>query len=404
MKAVAVFPEAKEIKLVEHEEPRLSAPTEVKLRVIEVGVCGTDKEICAFDYGTPPKDSPYLLLGHESLSEVVETGAGVERLKRGDLVVASVRRPCPHETCVACRMGRQDFCLTGDFTERGIKEQHGYMTEFVVDDERYMNVLPAHLREVGVLVEPLTIAEKALTEVWQVQKRLPWWFAPQGDVVRAESGPQDDVSAGSAPRHGIRAGSAPPAESAGGREWLYHRAVVLGAGPVGLLGAMALVVAGFDTYVYSREPETSERARLVGSFGAKYISAETHAVDGLAEQVGGIDLVYEAVGASGLAFEVMKYLDTNGVFVFTGVPGRKAPVAVDTDLLMRNLVLRNQAVFGTVNAGRDAFEAAIRDLDIFHRRWPQVVNSLITSRVAIEDHRDLLLGKVGGIKNVVKLS
>jgi len=383
MKAVAVFPEAKEIKIIEHEEPRLSSPTDVKLRVLEVGICGTDKEICAFDYGTPPKGSPYLLLGHESLSEVVETGEGVERLKRGDLVVASVRRPCPHETCVACRMGRQDFCLTGDFTERGIKEQHGYLTGFVVDDERYMNIVPAHLREVGVLVEPLTIAEKALTEVWQVQKRLPWWFAP-GDDGAAEN--------------------VPSAANAGGREWLYHRAVVLGAGPVGLLGAMALVVAGFDTYVYSREAATSERARLVESFGGKYISAETHAVEALAEQVGGIDLVYEAVGASGLAFEVMKHLDTNGVFVFTGVPGKKAPVTVDTDLLMRNLVLRNQVVFGTVNAGREAFEAAIRDLGIFHQRWPQVVNSLITSRVPIEEHRDLLLGKVGGIKNVIRLS
>ncbi|HEY0082739.1 MAG TPA: glucose 1-dehydrogenase [Pyrinomonadaceae bacterium] len=386
MKAVAVFPEAKEIKIVEHEEPRLSAPTEVKLRVLEVGICGTDKEICAFEYGTPPKGSPYLVLGHESLSEVVETGDEVSRLKRGDLVVASVRRPCPHETCVACRMGRQDFCATGDFTERGIKERHGYLTEFVVDDERYMNVLPARLREVGVLIEPLTIAEKALTEVWHMQKRLPWWFAP----------PEEQAGA-------PRAATAPPHERAGGREWLYQRAVVLGAGPVGLLGAMALVVAGFDTYVYSREPATSDKARLVETFGGTYISAETHAVEALAERVGGIDLVYEAVGASGLAFEVMKYLDTNGVFVFTGVPGRKAPVPVDTDFLMRNLVLRNQVAFGTVNAGRDAFEAAIRDLDIFHERWPQAVKSLITSRVGIEEHRDLLLGKVGGIKNVVKL-
>ena len=383
MKAVAVFPEAKEIKLVEHEEPRLSSPTEVKLRVLEVGICGTDKEICAFEYGTPPPRSPYLVLGHESLSEVVETGDGVTRLKPGDLVVASVRRPCPHETCVACRMGRQDFCVTGDFTERGIKERHGYLTEFVVDDERYMNALPAHLREIGVLVEPLTIAEKALIEVWQVQKRLPWWFAP------GEAQPPN--------------GSGAAAASAGGREWLYHRAVVLGAGPVGLLGAMALVVAGFDTYVYSREPATSEKARLVESFGGKYISTETHAVEELAAEVGGIDLVYEAVGASALAFEVMKHLDTNGVFVFTGVPGRKAPVAVDTDLLMRNLVLRNQVAFGTVNAGREAFEAAIRDLEIFHRRWPQVVESLITSRVPIEEHRELLLGKAGGIKNVIKL-
>jgi threonine dehydrogenase-like Zn-dependent dehydrogenase len=383
MKAVAVFPEEKEIRIVEHEEPRLASPSEVKLRVLEVGICGTDKEICAFEYGTPPKGSPYLLLGHESLAEVVETGAGVERLKAGDLVVASVRRPCPHETCVACRMGRQDFCLTGDFTERGIKEQHGYLTEFVVDDERYMNVVPPHLREVGVLVEPLTIAEKALTQVWEVQRRLPWWFAP---------------------RDGQAAENAPPAAGAGGREWLQHRALVLGAGPVGLLGAMALVVAGFDTYVYSREPATSDRARLVEAFGGTYLSAETHAVEALAKQIGGIDLVYEAVGASALAFEVLKQLDTNGVFVFTGVPGRKAPVAVDTDLLMRNLVLRNQLVFGTVNAGREAFEAAIRDLEIFRRRWPQVVSSLVTSRVPIEAHRDLLLGKAGGIKNVIRLS
>jgi threonine dehydrogenase-like Zn-dependent dehydrogenase len=388
MKAVAVFPEAKEIKIVEHEEPRLTSPTEVKLRVLEVGVCGTDKEICAFDYGTPPEGSPYLLLGHESLSEVVETGEGVEHLKRGDLVVASVRRPCPHETCVACRMGRQDFCLTGDFTERGIKERHGYLTEFVVDEERYMNVVPAPLREVGVLVEPLTIAEKALAEVWHVQKRLPWWFSPP------------DNRAADAPR----AAPPPPHERAGGREWLYQRAVVLGAGPVGLLGAMALVVAGFDTYVYSREAATSDKAQLVESFGGKYISAATHPVEQLAVQVGGIDLVYEAVGASGLAFEVLQHLDTNGVFVFTGVPGRKAPVAVDTDLLMRNLVLRNQVAFGTVNAGRDAFEAAIRDLGIFYERWPRAVESLITARVPIEEHRDLLLGKAGGIKNVVKLS
>lgn len=383
MKAVAVFPESREVKLVEQEEPRISAPTEVKLRVLEVGVCGTDKEICAFEYGTPPADSPFLVLGHESLSEVVETGAAVSRLKAGDLVVASVRRPCPHATCVACRMGRQDFCLTGDFTERGIKEQHGYMTEFFVEDERYLNVLPAHLRDIGVLIEPLTIAEKALTEVWQVQKRLPWWFAP-GDAQAA-------------------AANATPPESTGGREWLYHRALVLGAGPVGLLGAMALALAGFDTHVYSREAATSDRAGLVRAFGAKYVSAETHTVEQLAAKVGGIDLVYEAVGASSLAFEVMKFLDTNGVFVFTGVPGRKAPVAVDTDFLMRNLVLRNQVVFGTVNAGRDAFEAAIRDLEIFKQRWPQVVSSLITARVPIEQHGELLLGKPGGIKNVVKL-
>ncbi len=384
MKAVAVVPASQEVKLVEHPEPAVASPTEVKLRMLEVGVCGTDKEIAAFEYGTPPAGSAHLVIGHESLAEVVEAGADVTRVKPGDLVVTSVRRPCPHASCVACRMGRQDFCFTGDFTERGIKEQHGFMTEFVVDDEQYMNVVPAELRHVGVLVEPLTIAEKALTQVWEVQQRLPWECPPLANLPM-------NIPA--------------PAEMASHAPLVHcHRALVLGAGPVGLLGAMTLVASGFTTYVYSRELRDSVKGNLVASIGAHYISAETHTVPQVAEEIGGIDLVYEAVGASSLAFEVIKFLDTNGVFVFTGVPGRKAPVEVDTDLLMRNLVLRNQIVFGTVNANRDAFEAAIRDLATFVRRWPQAVESLITARVPVEEYRNLLLGKVGGIKNVIRLA
>src|SRR3989442_958956 len=160
MKAIAVFPGKREIRLVDHPEPKISKPSDVKLRILEVGICGTDKEICAFEYGTPPDGSDYLVIGHESLGEVVEVGSRVSRVKIGDLVVPMVRRPCPHDTCLACRSGRQDFCYTGDFTERGIKMQHGFMTEFIVDDEHYMNVVPRELRDVAVLVEPLTIAEK----------------------------------------------------------------------------------------------------------------------------------------------------------------------------------------------------------------------------------------------------
>jgi len=118
-------------------------------------------------------------------------------------------------------------------------------------------------------------------------------------------------------------------------------------------------------------------------------------------QVGNIDLVYEATGASAIAFHVMKVLGTNGVFIFTGVPGRKAPIEVDTDVIMRNLVLKNQVVFGTVNAGHEAFEAAIRDLTLFQQRWPAAVRSLITGRYPVEAYRDLLLGPARGIKNVL---
>lgn len=369
MEAIAVFPGRHEVKLIEHEPPRISSPTQVKLRMLEAGVCGTDREISAFQYGTPPKGSDYLVIGHESLGEVVEVGTAVKRVRVGDLVVPMVRRPCPHDTCVACRSERQDFCYTGDFKERGINGEHGFMTEFVVDDEKYMNPVPHELRDLAVLVEPLTIAEKALAQVWQVQQRLPW----SCPVV-------------------------PAAEKA-----YCHRALVLGAGPVGLLGAMALVVSGFQTYVYSREPLPNPKASLVESIGATYVSAEKDTLEKLAERMGNIDTVYEATGASRLSFEVMKFLGTNGIFVFTGVPGRRGPIEIDTDFIMRNLVLKNQVVFGTVNAGRETFETAIRDLATFRKHWPDAVRSLITGHFPMTSYRDLLLGQATGIKNVISL-
>lgn len=229
MRAIAVFPSTREVKLIDIEPPRINAPVEAKIRILDVGVCGTDREICTFEYGTPPLRFDFLILGHESLGEVVEVGAAVSGLVPGDIVVTSVRRPCVHEYCPACTSARADFCYTGDFTERGIKQAHGFMTEFVVDDFRNMNSVPRTLRDVGVLVEPLTIAEKALGQIWSVQQRLPWVCPHSKD-------------------HGLGH---------------CHTAVVLGAGPVGLLGAMTLVGQGFDTYVYSREPEGDAKSKLV---------------------------------------------------------------------------------------------------------------------------------------------
>lgn len=367
MRAVAVFPEDRAIRIVDHPEPKLEGKSDVRLQILDVGICGTDREIARFDYGTPPPDSPYLVIGHESLAQVIDIGPAVTHVRPGDLVVTMVRRPCTDPACRACSRGRQDFCFTGTFSERGIKGRHGFMTERVVDDQRFMHVVPAHLRDVGVLVEPLTIAEKALIQVWDVQTRLPWTApgTPAGDG------------------HG-------------------QRAVVLGAGPVGLLGAMALLVRGFDTIVYSRATEDSAKALWVASVGARYVSSAVTPIQALIDRVGTIDLIYEATGAAGLSFEALEMLGDNGVFIFTGVPGRKGPISVDAGLLMRNLVLKNQLVFGTVNAGPDAFQAAVDDLARFHARWPDALASLITSRSPIDAFRDLLVGPTEGIKRVVR--
>jgi glucose 1-dehydrogenase len=369
MKTIAVFPKEKRISLVRHPIPEIVSPTQVKVRMLEVGICGTDKEIVAFEYGTPPADSDYLIIGHESLAQVAEVGAEVRMVHPGDLVVLTVRRPCPHEECIACRSGRQDFCYTGDYLERGIKGISGYMAEWVVDEERYLVPVPDALRDIGILTEPLTIAEKAIEQVRQVQQRLPWGC-----------------------------------QSPAGKNNPYrHTAVVVGLGPVGLLGAMALAANGFKIFVYSREPQNHPRADVVDEIGGTYVSGSDVSIDRFAEQVGNIDLVYEATGVAQVSFDMLAHLGVNAVFVFTGVPGRKGPLEVQGNKIMRDLVLKNQIVVGTVNAPRQAYEAAIRDLEEFQKRWGSTVRGLIGGRYPMEEYDDLLAGKKPGIKNVMKI-
>jgi glucose 1-dehydrogenase len=364
MKALAVFPSSREVRLIDQPEPVISGPTEVKLRILEAGICGTDREITSFHYGTPPVNSPHLIIGHEALGEVVDVGRGVSSLAPGDLAVLTVRRPCPHDRCAPCRKGRQDFCVTGDFTERGIKGAHGYMTEFVVDDERYIVKVPKELREVAVLLEPLTVGEKAAEQIRVLAQRLP------GDLKNDPSN---------------------------------LNAVVLGAGPIGLLGAMKLVDGRWNTYVYYRGKADSPNVRIVSAIGAHFISSVEHPPADLAKMVGNISLVYEATGVAKISFDVLSVLGVNGVFIFTGVPGVKAPIEIDAERIMRNLVLNNQVICGTVNAGRPSFEEGVRDLASFMRRFPAAVRALITARMTLNDARDAVLAK-GGIKSVITVA
>jgi glucose 1-dehydrogenase len=363
VKALAVFPSTREIRLIDHPEPAVERPTDVKLRVLEAGVCGTDREITAFEYGMPPADSPYLIIGHEALGEVVEVGGEVAGVAPGDLAVLTVRRPCPHERCTPCRHGRQDFCITGDFTERGIKGIHGYMTEFVVDDQKYVVKVPRELRDVAVLIEPLTVAEKAAEQVRVLTQRLP------GDLKNDPSN---------------------------------LNAVVLGAGPIGLLGAMKLLRGGFNTWVYSMDRPGSPNVRVVEAIGAQFISAAEHPAADLGKLVGNISLMYEATGIASVFFGALSVLGVNGVFMSTGVPALGEPVAIDARRIMRNVVLDNHVICGTVNAGRASFEEAVDDLGWFMQTFPAAVHTLITSRTPLADARDAVLTP-GGVKSVITI-
>ncbi|EKD91608.1 MAG: Glucose 1-dehydrogenase [uncultured bacterium] len=351
MKAIAVFPKEKKVKLIEHPEPCIEKPTEVKIKILDVGICGTDREICDFKYGTPPAGCDYLILGHESLGRVVDVGSAVTDFNVGDLVVTMVRRPCHHKSCIACRAGQQDFCYTGDFKERGINGLHGFMTEYVVDEQKFMLRVPKHLLGIGVLTEPLTIAEKSVREIHAIQKRLPW-----GKI---------------------------------GNE--THRALVIGAGPVGLLAALVFGTQEFKLFVYSLEAETDFRATIATALGAQYISAKTNNIKKLNNIIdGNVDVIFDGSGASTLAFQLVDSLGFNGIFVWTGIPGRKETIDVNAGTMMRNIVLKNQNIVGSVNAGYVDFKSAIKNLDALSELLHHFDQPLIM-RFPVEQFEALLL-------------
>jgi len=148
-------------------------------------------------------------------------------------------------------------------------------------------------------------------------------------------------------------------------------------------------------------PAPNPASDIVEAIGATYYSQGKIPREALQALFGHIHLVYEATGVSRLGFEVLKMLAPNGVFIFTGVPSLKTPIEMDTDMLMRNIVLKNQVVFGTVNASAQDFDAAIRDIGVFRGRWPEALRALITDHIAPEEAPDLLQGSSVGIKNVI---
>lgn len=359
MQALAAFPSTKKLELVDVPQPKLQGATDVLLKIREVGLCGTDREISSFEYGSPPPGSDHLILGHESLAEVIEVGREVRSLRPGDLVVAIVRRPCCHSECRPCRAGRSDFCITGDFTERGIKHADGFLTEYAIDDQEYLVKVPKPLADVAVLIEPLTVASKAAVQARTILDRLPY-----------EPGLQ--------------------------------RGLVLGAGPVGLLGAMVLIASGYDTVVYSREPEGGDKGRLVHSLGGSYISAASQPIERLAETTGEFDLVIEAVGFAPVMMAAARSLRPNGVVALTGIPAEGTAVEINAGRSLRDMVLKNQVIFGTVNAGRRDYLSAIQQLEQFMTLFPDGVRKLITRRLPLGEASRMLI-RSDGIKNVVQL-
>jgi threonine dehydrogenase-like Zn-dependent dehydrogenase len=352
MKAVVLTPGTTKIRLVDVPEPRLGTPEEIKVRVLRVGICGTDREEALGGRAMASKSGGDLVIGHEMLGKVTETGSAVTRVKPGDLAVLTVRRGCGD--CLPCKLNRSDMCLTGRYRERGIWGMDGYQAEHAVDSEQYVVRVPDELESIGVLTEPLSVAEKAIDEAVRLQAaRLP--------------------------------------AAAGSPEWLRgRRCLVAGLGPIGLLAALALALRGAVVFGIDIVDAESARPRWLQRIGGTYVDARTVPPDMVESALGDMELVFEATGVASLEFNLLDSLGVNGVYVLTGIPGGSRPLQVQGAELIRRLVLDNQVMVGSVNASQAHFQLAVDDLLRARYLWGDHVDRLVSHRLPFQEFQQAL--------------
>ncbi len=365
MKAIDLVPGTTQLRLVDLPEPSITAPDEIKLKVFQVGICGTDREQASGGRAEAPPGKTELIIGHEMLGQVVAIGSAVTAVRPGDYAVFSVRRGCGH--CPACAAQRSDMCSTGDYTERGIKGRDGYQAEYVVDREEYVVKIPGDMASMGVLTEPMSVVEKAIDEAIRIQvSRWPDAGDPQG--------------------------------------WLRGKqALVAGIGPIGLLAAFALRLRGADVTGLGRQDRDTPRPSMLTRIGAKYVDERLVKPDGLGEHFGQIDLIFEATGAVRLEFDLLSVLGMNGLYVLTGIPGGNRPINIEGPTLMRQLVLKNQVMVGSVNASQKHFQIAVEDLERAQKTWGDAIHRVITHRFPYTEYAEALsLRSTDEIKTVLE--
>lgn len=359
MKAIAVFPgKPNSIHLADLPQPSVrDIPNGrgVLVRVLRVGVDGTDKEINAAEYGAAPSGFDFLVLGHESFGQVEAVGPNVTELKPGDYVVATVRRP---GSSIYDLIGTNDMTTDDTYFERGINLRHGYLTEYYVDDVEFIVKVPQGLKEVGVLLEPTTVVEKGIAQAYEIQRRL--------------------------------------------RVWRPRKAAVMGAGTIGLLATLVLRLRGLDVTTFGRTRKPYLNSDLIEAIGARYVTTiDTPLVDA-AKEFGPFDLVFEATGNSSVVFDSMQSLGKNGVLVLSSVTGGDRMIQVPADKINLDFVLGNKVMVGTVNANREYFELGVRDLAQAEAEYPGWLTRLLTHPVkGLDNFRGLfetLITAKGAIK------
>jgi threonine dehydrogenase-like Zn-dependent dehydrogenase len=346
MRALTVQPGVSGSAMVRDVPEPPEADGRVLVDALAMGVCGTDIEISAGQYGEAPPGEDALVLGHESLGRVREAPAD-SGLAAGDVVVGIVRRPDP-VPCTSCAVGEWDMCRNGRYTERGIKALHGYGSERFRLHPQFAVKLDPGLETVGVLLEPTTVVAKAWEQVERIGSRAAWH---------------------------------------------PHRVLVTGAGPIGLLAALLAVQRGLEVHVADRVTE-GPKPQLVADLGASYHATPVGELDL------GADIVVECTGVPSVVFDVIGRNAPDAVVCLTGVSPVNRTLSVDAGGLNREIVLQNDVVFGSVNANRRHYEDAARALAAADRQW---LERLITRRESLADAQEALTRRPDDVKVVIDL-
>ena len=348
VKAVAVIPgKANTIHLREVPKPKVEdvpGGRGVLIKILRVGVDGTDKEINAAEYGAAPAGDDYLIIGHESFGRVEAVGPNVTEFKTGDYVSLTVRRP---GSSIYDQIGTYDMTTDDTYFERGINLRHGFLTEYVVDDPEYIIRVPENLKEVGVLMEPMSVAQKAIEQAYRIQQRL--------------------------------------------RVWKPKRAAVLGASTLGLLSTLVLGLRGLDVTTFGNTMRPFLNSQLLEELGARYISTKDMSLTDASAKYGPFDLILEGTGYSPLVFEAMNVLAKNGVLAMVSVTGGSRQIEVPADKINLGFVLGNKVAFGSVNANREYFETGVKDLSTAELQYPGWLKKLLTHPVkGLENYAEMM--------------
>jgi threonine dehydrogenase-like Zn-dependent dehydrogenase len=341
-------------------KPSLDAIPEgrgVLVRVLRVGVDGTDKEINAAEYGAAPPGDDFLIIGHENLGVVEEVGPNVpDTIVPGTYVVASVRRP---GSSIYGQIGLQDFTTDDVYYERGINLLHGYLTEHYVEDARFVFPLPAALQEVGVLLEPTTVAEKGINHAYEIQRRL--------------------------------------------RVWEPRKALILGSGTIGLLMAAVARLRGLELTVASLPRPPYRNSELIEQLGGVYVSTQDRGLAEISEDRGPFDLIMDATGFSPIIWEAAEVLGKNGVLVLSSITGGDRRAEIRSDAINQSFVLGNKVMVGTVNASPADFRSGVDDLIKAEALFPGWLGQLLTTRIDGLERYDEMIRALTEDRDAIKV-